>query len=46
MKTANKLSILTLVYIVMSSCAWYQGPEMMPDGDANLDASSLNESRH
>ncbi len=42
MKTVNKILILTLIATAISSCAWYKGPELMPD--ASLDGSSLNES--
>ena len=44
MKTVNKILILTLVATVISSCTWYKGPELMPDANASLDGSSLNES--
>ena len=44
MKTVNKLLILASIIVGMSGCAWYKGPEMMPDANANLDGSSLDES--
>ncbi|MFT4694031.1 MAG: hypothetical protein ACI8TE_000930 [Francisella sp.] len=44
MKIINRLSILILIAIGISSCAWYKGPDMMPDADASLDGSSLSES--
>ena len=44
MKTVNKILILTLIAAAISSCAWYKGPELMPDANASLDGSSLNES--
>jgi hypothetical protein len=44
MKIINKILILTLIAAAMSSCSWYKGPEMMPDANASLDGSSLNES--
>lgn len=43
MKTINKFLILTFIVAGMSSCAWYQGPELMPDANASLDGSSLND---
>ena len=43
MKTISKFLILTLIAIGVSSCAWYKGPEMMPDANASLDGSSLND---
>ena len=43
MKIINRFLILTLITIIVSSCSWYKGPEMMPDANATLNGSSLNE---
>ncbi|KEI34768.1 hypothetical protein [Allofrancisella frigidaquae] len=34
---------LLFIFVLLGGCAWYQGPELMPNANADLSGSELTE---
>lgn len=44
MQAAIKIYLISFFTLLVTGCAWYKGPSLMPNANASLDGSSLNES--
>lgn len=45
MQAAIKICLISFFTLLITGCAWYnKGPSLMPNVNASLDGSSLNES--
>ena len=44
MQAAIKICLISFFTLLVTGCALYKGPSLMPNANASLDGSSLNES--
>lgn len=44
MQVAIKIYLIGFFALLVTSCAWYKGPSLMPNANGSFDGSSLNES--
>ena len=44
MQAAIKICLISFFTLLITGCAWYKEPSLMPNANASLDGFSLNES--